>query len=203
MTLTQALLYSLILTGRLTVLIVFTVLAAGVLWHTFRHEIGSRPASLSDRRSWPGAVATFVFACAVPVCVKMGWGGVAKYLPQWLAATLAAVGTFACFVALSLAAWGAVALGRASHFLARVDWGGKLVRDPPYSLVRHPIYFALQLLFAGSALAALSWPAAVVAVAWWPVARHRARLEDELLRKAFGREFEDYARSVPANWPRI
>ncbi|MBI5836162.1 MAG: isoprenylcysteine carboxylmethyltransferase family protein [Candidatus Eisenbacteria bacterium] len=202
MSLTQVLVYSLIVTGRITVLLVFSALALGVLWHLFRVEGTRRAATHRDRRSWPGAIATFVLGALVPVCVKMNWGAVGKYLPQPVAAPLAALGTLMCFVALTLLVWSVLVLGHAGHVLARVDWGGKLIREPPFNMVRHPIYFGLGLLFAGSALAALSWPAAVVAVAWWPVAAYRARIEDELLRKAFGREFEDYRRAVPGIWPR-
>jgi protein-S-isoprenylcysteine O-methyltransferase Ste14 len=203
MTFGQALLVSLVEAGRWAVLIVFSLLGLAVLVHVFRHEIGSPPATGRDSRSWPGALATFLMATAVPLCVRFGWGSARPWLPMPVAATLAGVGTLGCFIALNYTAWAALTLGRAAHILARVDQGGKLVRQPPFDRVRHPIYLGLGLLFAGSALAGLSWAAALVAVAWCPLAVHRARLEDAVLRRAFGAEFEAYARAVPAVWPKL
>ena len=199
----QALLISLVEAGRWAVLIAFGVLGLGVLWHVFQHEIGSGPAVSRDARSWPGALATVVLGVAVPVCVRAGWGSARAWLPLPVAAAFAGVGTLACFISMNFAAWAALTLGRAAHILARVDQGGKLVREPPFNIVRHPIYFGLGLLFAGSALAGLSWSAALAAVLWWPLALHRARLEDAVLRRSFGAEFEKYARSVPAVWPKF
>ena len=92
-------------------------------------------------------------------------------------------------------------LGRAAHFLARVDEGGRLVQEGPFQLVRHPVYFSLGLLFAASALAGLSWWVALVALLWWPLAIWRARLEDRLLSRAFGEEFDRWAARIPPLWP--
>jgi protein-S-isoprenylcysteine O-methyltransferase Ste14 len=199
----QILLYSLIEAGRWTVLIVFGVLALGFLVHLFRHEIGVGPAATRDSRSWPGAVATFVLALSIPVCVKLGWGSVRPWLPMTVAAALAGIGTLGCFIGLNLVGWAALVLGRAAHILARVDQGGKLVREAPFNIVRHPIYFGMGLLLAGSALAGLNWIVALVAIVWWPLAIHRACLEDRVLRAAFGAQFDEYARSVPAVWPKL
>jgi protein-S-isoprenylcysteine O-methyltransferase Ste14 len=203
MTFGQALLYSLVEAGHWAVLIVFGLLGLAVLVHVFRHEIGAPPATGRDPRSWPGALATFLLGLAVPVCVHFGWGSARPWLPMPVAAALAGVGTLTCFIALNYTAWAALTLGRAAHILARVDVGARLVRVPPFDRVRHPVYLGLGLLFAGSALAGLSWVAAAAAAAWWPLALHRARLEDAVLRRAFGAEFEAYARAVPSIWPRL
>ncbi|HVP38020.1 MAG TPA: isoprenylcysteine carboxylmethyltransferase family protein [Candidatus Saccharimonadales bacterium] len=199
----DVLLYSLIVTGRVTVLLVFGVLAVVVLAHLLFLDRRAGSPAHRDPRSFTGAALSFLLAFVVPLCVKFGWGSVGPWVPRPLAATLAGLGTLACFTAVTFMGWAVLVLGRAAHVLARVDRGGRLVREPPFSLVRHPIYFGLGLLFAGSALAAVNWIAAAVAVAWWPVALQRARIEDQLLRKAFGAEFEDYARKVPGIWPRL
>jgi protein-S-isoprenylcysteine O-methyltransferase Ste14 len=203
MNIAQALLLSLVESGRWAVLIAFSLLGAGVVVHVFKGELGSSAPASRDPRSWAGALATVALGVAVPVCVHFGWGSARPWLPMPVAATLAGVGTLSCFIALNYTVWAALTLGRAAHILARVDRGAKLVRQPPFDRVRHPIYLGMGLLFAGAALAALSWAAAIVALLWWPLALHRARLEDAVLKKAYGAEFEAYARSTPAVWPRF
>ena len=102
----------------------------------------------------------------------------------------------------------------------------KLITSGPYAIVRHPAYSGSLLVCAGLGLADLSpggwvaecissnagsqgfshafsgstvypWIGFAVWYAWWLVVGvRRARMEDAALHEAFGKEWEDYSRSV-------
>ena len=150
-----------------------------------------------------GAAITAALGLFVAGCVWWRWGSVPVPFPfvAVLIGLCSMFGSVLCFMALSFIVWGFLALGASGHVLARVDRGAKLVTAGPFTVVRHPIYFGIGLLLLGAGLAATSWWALVAAAAWWPVAAYRARLEDTLLLRAFGAEFEEYARRVPSLAP--
>ncbi|MEK7409628.1 MAG: isoprenylcysteine carboxylmethyltransferase family protein, partial [Acidobacteriota bacterium] len=72
-----------------------------------------------------------------------------------------------------------------------------------YGLVRHPMYTAVLAMMLATGLAWSHWIglAAGLALAWIGTII-RTRIEDRLLRAAFGPEFDAYARGVPALIPR-
>jgi protein-S-isoprenylcysteine O-methyltransferase Ste14 len=59
--------------------------------------------------------------------------------------------------------------------------------------VRHPIYLGLALLVVGEAIAFGSWPALLIALlAVVPTLAWRARAEEKLLSRTFGKPYEVY-----------
>jgi len=93
-------------------------------------------------------------------------------------------------------------LGKQWSLVPRLVDDHDLVQAGPYRIVRHPIYTAfLGLLIAtgvafGSGVALAAAPALYLAGTWI-----RIRLEERLLRGAFGEKYADYARRVPALLP--
>ena len=170
MKLADLLLQSALLTGRVTVLLVYGVLVLFLLQHGIRVETARRRARASDARSWGGALLTVAFGALSPLSAWCRWGSLAGLFPPAAPAVLGGIGAVVMLVALSFLLWSFALLGEAGHVLARVDEGSKLRVHGPYSLVRHPIYFALGLLFAGTALAGLSWIGLALAALWWPIA---------------------------------
>jgi protein-S-isoprenylcysteine O-methyltransferase Ste14 len=79
-----------------------------------------------------------------------------------------------------------------------------LITAGPYSIVRNPIYLSMLGMYVASALAVSRWPALlggfIVFLAGTAI---RIRSEEKLLRDAFGAQFDDYARRVPALLPRL
>ncbi|KAI0060190.1 hypothetical protein BV25DRAFT_991176 [Artomyces pyxidatus] len=95
----------------------------------------------------------------------------------------------------------------------------KLVTSGPYSIVRHPSYTGLALVYVGitcSALAEGMWwteygvqqtlAGWALWVSWWVVLIYtsfigfRARKEDDMLHIEFGEEWEVYAKRVPCRY---
>jgi len=96
------------------------------------------------------------------------------------------------------------ALGRQFAYQARLVEGHKLITEGPYRRVRHPMYSSLFGLTLATAVAYSHWmvlPPFVIVYAVGTALRIRS--EERLLRKAFGPEFESYARRVPAVIPRL
>ena len=127
--------------------------------------------------------------------VRMPQG--AEIAVSLLTAAIAAVS-----VLFALAA--ARALDRQWALVARVIEGHELIQRGPFAFVRNPIYLAMFGTLLATCLAFSRWgavlPMIVIFLAGTAI---RIRTEETLLRGAFGAQFEDYARRVPAFLPGI
>jgi protein-S-isoprenylcysteine O-methyltransferase Ste14 len=95
-------------------------------------------------------------------------------------------------------------LGKQWAIAARLVEGHKLVTDGPYSFVRNPIYTGMFGMLIATGLAFERWITLPIAIVIFAVGLViRVRTEEKLLRAAFGEEFEEYARRVPAVIPGI
>jgi protein-S-isoprenylcysteine O-methyltransferase Ste14 len=103
-------------------------------------------------------------------------------------------------IGLTIAAAGV--LGGEWSFQARLIEGHRLVTRGPYALVRHPIYTGMFGMLLATGLAFAHWIALASAIVLYAAGTVvRVRSEEKLLRAAFGRAFEEYARRVPALLP--
>jgi protein-S-isoprenylcysteine O-methyltransferase Ste14 len=90
-------------------------------------------------------------------------------------------------------------LGKQWAVPARLVEGHKLITAGPYSYVRNPIYTGMLGMLIATGLAMEHWTATAAAtVIFASGLLIRVGSEEKLLRAAFGQEFEDYARRVPA-----
>lgn len=95
-------------------------------------------------------------------------------------------------------------LGKQWALPARLVEGHKLITVGPYAYVRNPIYTGMLGMLIATGLAMEHWIATIAAVVVFGVGMViRVRSEEKLLRVAFGEEFEEYARRVPAVLPGI
>jgi protein-S-isoprenylcysteine O-methyltransferase Ste14 len=95
-------------------------------------------------------------------------------------------------------------LGKQWAVPARLVEGHKLITVGPYAYVRNPIYTGMLGMLIATGLAMEHWVATIAAIVIFAIGLLvRVRSEERLLRAAFGQEFEDYARSVPAVLPGI
>jgi len=90
-----------------------------------------------------------------------------------------------------------VTLGRAFSVNIATRTGQRLQRSGLYSLVRHPSYLGLELIFLAFALHARTWACfAVVLVPPTLAVLLRIHVEETALRWAFGADYDDYRRST-------
>lgn len=95
-------------------------------------------------------------------------------------------------------------LGAQWSLTARVLADHELIMSGVYGLVRHPIYTGMFGLLLATGLAASHWIGLLAGlVVFWTGTSIRVRSEERLLRAAFGAQYEDYARRVPAVLPGI
>ncbi len=93
-------------------------------------------------------------------------------------------------------------LGKQWTYEARVIQGHELITQGPYAVVRNPIYLGMFGLMVATGLAYSTWWALGGAILVFLLGnRIRIRSEEKLLREAFGVDFDDYARRVPAFFP--
>src|SRR6267143_4424226 len=90
-------------------------------------------------------------------------------------------------------------LGKQWTYEARVIEGHELITQGPYGVVRNPIYLGMFGLMVATGLAYSTWWALGGAILVFLLGnRIRIRSEEKLLRE----RFDDYARRVPAFFPR-
>jgi protein-S-isoprenylcysteine O-methyltransferase Ste14 len=95
-------------------------------------------------------------------------------------------------------------LGKQWALRARLVEDHKLITVGPYAYVRNPIYTGMLGMLIATGLAMEHWIATIAAVVVFMVGLMvRVRSEEKLLRAAFGEEFEQYAKRVPAVLPGI
>ncbi len=93
-------------------------------------------------------------------------------------------------------------LGKEWSITARLVEGHNLATSGPYAYVRHPIYTGALGLLLATGLAISHWIALLAAlVVFFIGTMIRIRLEEKLLRGAFGKQFDDYTHRVRAIIP--
>ncbi|MGH7426761.1 MAG: methyltransferase family protein [Gemmatimonadales bacterium] len=136
----------------------------------------------------------------LPVRV-LAWSGITAPerlgIAQVLGGLLAAAGAMlavSCIVTFAV-------IGRGTP--APFDPPRRLVVRGPYRLLRNPMYVGAGAALLGAALYYESWQLALYAAGFLLVMELFVRLyEEPILRKTFGREYDDYCRRVGRWWPR-
>lgn len=95
-------------------------------------------------------------------------------------------------------------LGKEWSLTARLVEGHQLRTTGPYAYVRHPIYTGMLGMLVATGLAYSYWAGLLAALVIFFVGTIiRVRSEEQLLREAFGEQFDNYARRVPAMVPGV
>lgn len=80
----------------------------------------------------------------------------------------------------------------------------KLITTGSFGFVRHPLYLCAIAIYAGISLTANSLACAALLVLFFlPWTAWRIRLEEKMLAREFGKEFQEYKKAVPAVIPKL
>ncbi|HZC66447.1 MAG TPA: isoprenylcysteine carboxylmethyltransferase family protein [Candidatus Dormibacteraeota bacterium] len=175
--------------------------ALGVVWAVglmFRKPTQER-AGMGQRVVY-GIVVIVAFWVMFSGRVPSGW--LHKHLYErtqwtdWTGVALTALGVL-------LAVWARFFLGRNWSGSVTVKVGHELIRTGPYHFVRHPIYTGLLLAMLGTGMVRARVSSAIgfalLFVGFWM----KMRIEESFMRKTFGGQHEDYARTTGALVPRF
>jgi len=130
------------------------------------------------------------------------WGALSsRFVPRDHAWAVAGA-TITC-IGVAIAIWARTILGGNWSGLVTVKQDHTLVRNGPYSVVRHPIYSGLTLALLGTGLAIGEWRALVAAGILFGMFLAKSRTEERFMTQEFGRQYEDYRRGTNAIIPFI
>jgi protein-S-isoprenylcysteine O-methyltransferase Ste14 len=106
---------------------------------------------------------------------------------------------------LAFRIWAVLALGASFRTTVETHKNQKVKRDGPYRLLRHPSYSGLLLLSVGYGIAVQNWLSLIATIALpLPALLYRIHVEEELLAKTFGSEYQEYQkhtkRLIPWIW---
>ncbi|MGA8870588.1 MAG: isoprenylcysteine carboxylmethyltransferase family protein [Candidatus Acidiferrales bacterium] len=187
--------------------IAFFAVLAGWLGFGAVLALGKRRAAPgAAKRDWKSGAGFLLQAAAYAICFVFARTYFSAIRPMSYLAEVILVGVTIAIVVASV--WfcyaAAMALGKQWALVARVIEGHELISTGPYAVVRNPIYLAMLGMYVASALAVTRWQAALIGlIVFLAGTAIRIRAEENLLRGAFGARFSDYARRVPAFFPRF
>lgn len=125
------------------------------------------------------------------------------FVAGWLRGVIWFSGVLILAISIFLMECSLRALGEQWSLTARILEKHELIMRGPYRFLRHPIYAAMLGMLLGSGLLVGHWASLTAGVFCYGLGtRIRIRLEERLLWEAFGKEYADYIRSVPAIFPR-
>ena len=123
---------------------------------------------------------------------------------EWLSWLLAALALAIAAASVFLVIWAARRLGKQWALAARIVENHALIQEGPYRLVRNPIYLGMFGMLLATGLVTTQWILLLIAGVLFGAGTYiRIRIEERLLREAFGTRFEEYARTVPALIPGV
>lgn len=132
--------------------------------------------------------------------IRLGWW-TTRVLPR--AETIQAIAILLTAAGIALAIWARFYLGQNWSGTVTIKVGHTLTRTGPYKRVRHPIYSGILLAMVGTALAH-GRPGGVIAIAlFWLGFAYKLRLEEQFMRKTFGPEYDEYAKTTGALVPKF
>ena len=187
--------------------IAFFAVIAGWLGFGVILALGKRGAAPgAAKRDWKSGLGFMLQAASYAICFAFSrtyfsairpMSPLAEDILAALTIVIVVTSVWFCYAA-------ARALGKQWALVARVIEGHELIATGPYAIVRNPIYLSMLGMYVASALAVTRWPAALIGlVVFFAGTAIRIRAEENLLRANFGARFEDYARRVPAFFPRF
>ena len=159
-------------------------------------EHGQSPRSLS--RLIHLAMFVAAFALTLTEFFRIGPLG-ERFLPESALFTWAGLALTA--LSIGFAIWARYHLGRFWSGVVTIKTGHQLIRSGPYAVARHPIYTGFACGMLGTAIAIGEWRGLLAFLLVFIAYLRKIPMEESLLLKQFGAEYERYRREVKALIP--
>lgn len=173
-------------------------IAFGMYWFVsaFQVKKALRSESLPTRIFYLALVYFTVFL-AVRAGVHHGyfWHAPSRFSLRFF------VGAILLLAGLGFAVWARVHLGEYWSGRVQLKEGHRLIRTGPYQLVRHPIYTGILTGFLGTVVAVGNERGMVGFLLLTVLFVLKSRREERLMISAFGEEYIEYRKHVPAFVP--
>lgn len=105
------------------------------------------------------------------------------------------IGIILYIAGISLRFWGIIRLGKQFTRNVNVIEGDTIVSSGPFRLLRHPLYTGLFVILLGVSCYSGSLLGLTIILSFFlPVLLKRISLEESMLRKAFGQDYEDWCK---------
>jgi protein-S-isoprenylcysteine O-methyltransferase Ste14 len=111
------------------------------------------------------------------------------------------IGAALLLAGLGFAIWARIHIGQFWSATVALKEDHQLIRSGPYALVRHPIYTGILTGLLGTAIALGQLNGCVALTTLHLIFLWKSRREEHLMIQAFGEEYIQYRRQVPAFLP--
>lgn len=119
------------------------------------------------------------------------------YYPSEVLLMFWVIGLFLLTFGGSLLCLSRFILGHNALLIIAIEKNQELITKGPYSIIRHPIYAGVLLLFLGFTLSFSSILGSIfITIPLFIVFRKRLVLEEQLLTETFGDEYQDYKKKT-------
>ncbi len=130
------------------------------------------------------------------------WRGVLG--KTWIpAGRMEAAGAALTVAGVALALWARLSIGRNWSGIVTLKEDHRLIRSGPYAWVRHPIYTGIIVAMAGTALVNRRWAGLLAVVTITMAFFMKSRIEEQLMKRTFGSEYDLYRQHTGAFLPRL
>ena len=158
------------------------------------------------KRNWWGGVIPLAIIIIVVIFIRIRGTqhNVVSFLTlQFFNVSLASeiIGAAITLMGLVVAVWARTIIGRNWSGYVSLKENHELVTSGPYSVIRHPIYTGFLLMIIGTAIYYASVLALIYFVIDASIFLWRAKREEALMIKTFGKKYQDYMKRTKALIP--
>jgi len=163
------------------------LIGSGIIPHLRRK---GKVKARRDRGS--GIVVRLGAFVSVWLCFYFAMNNIA-ILPNWLFY----VGIIMMLTGIALRQWSIWILGGFFSTSVRIVSNQRIVKEGPYTLLRHPSYTGLLMILLGLGLATRTWLGMVGTLLLFGSALgYRINVEENVLKKEFGKEYVEYSKKT-------
>jgi protein-S-isoprenylcysteine O-methyltransferase Ste14 len=113
------------------------------------------------------------------------------------------IGAALTVIGVALAIWARLSIGSNWSGVITLKEDHRLIRTGPYARIRHPIYTGVILAMAGAAIVNRRWAGLLAVLMITTAFLMKSRIEEQLMKRTFGSEYDLYCQHTGAFLPRL